>query len=69
MSEVKMMVNDLPNGVYRIHWEEGGESVASIGRNRRGEVWICPANWISGPVYLEEIISQIESVQLIEDSV
>lgn len=70
MSEIKTIsVDDLSNGVYRIYWTTGGKSVASIGRNRSGKLWICPANWISGPVYLEDVFNRIETVQLIESSI
>lgn len=45
-------VRKLRNGAYRIFWKsDGGESIASVGRDRAGRVWMAPANWISGPTF------------------
>jgi hypothetical protein len=41
-------VQQLPLGVYRIHWKGGGTSVASVGQLHNGTRWIAPANWTSG---------------------
>jgi hypothetical protein len=37
--------NKLPLGLYRIHWKDGGTSVAAIGQDDVGNHWIAPANW------------------------
>jgi len=38
----------LPSGLYKIYWNSGGSSLASVGRDAAGEVWLCPCNWVSG---------------------
>lgn len=35
-------------GLYRIYWKSGGNSLAAIGRDKLGELWIAPTNWVSG---------------------
>lgn len=40
-------VNELENGIYIIYWNDGSQSVASVGRLASGEVWMAPANWTS----------------------
>ena len=42
-------IDKLENGVYVIHWLTGGLSVAAVGRDAHGNVWLMPSNWISGP--------------------
>jgi hypothetical protein len=45
-------VRALANGVYLIRWNPpGGQSVAAIGRNRAGAVWLAPANWLNVPAF------------------
>lgn len=63
MNDVKIAVASINNGVYRIYWRSGGFSVASIGRTRSGDVWIAPANWVSGPVFILEILDWIEVIE------
>lgn len=36
----------LENGVYRVFWKSGGDSVAAVGRTADGSAWLAPANWI-----------------------
>ncbi len=40
-------VKKLKNGVYRIHWADGGSSVAAVGRLHDGRVWMAPSNWVA----------------------
>jgi hypothetical protein len=40
-------VQQLSLGVYRIHWKNGGTSVASVGQLHNGSRWIAPSNWTS----------------------
>src|SRR3990167_1150612 len=46
------MTNDsaqqVPHGVHRLFWVEGGSSLASVGYDAAGNTWYAPANWISG---------------------
>jgi len=44
-------VRDLPDGLYAIHWRDGGVSLAAVGRNGAGEAWMAPTNWICVPSY------------------
>lgn len=37
----------LKNGLYKLHWKEGGYSCAAVGRLHNGRVWFAPANWVS----------------------
>lgn len=39
----------LPNGLYRLHWAEGGHSLAAVGRLRDGTPWYAPTNWVTVP--------------------
>jgi hypothetical protein len=57
--------DELPCGVYRFNWWEGGQSVGAVGRDSRGQPWFQPANWISGPSYDWR---RVKSVELIERS-
>lgn len=57
-------VNDV--GVYRIWWKEDpdGYSVAAVGRDNAGRLWLAPSNWINGIPWLDW--SLVERVELIE---
>jgi hypothetical protein len=35
----------LKNGIYRIYWNDGGTSLASVGRTHTGSVWMAPSSW------------------------
>jgi hypothetical protein len=38
----------LPDpGLYRIHWRDGGNSLASIGVTESGGRWLAPTNWVA----------------------
>lgn len=40
----------LPAGLYKLHWDGGGGvSLASVGRDHDGNVWMAPANWLNHP--------------------
>ncbi len=61
-------VKKLKNGVYRIHWFEGGSSVASVGRLHDGRVWMAPANWVAkrpDGVATEKHWHQVAKVELL----
>jgi len=34
-------------GLYRLYWREGGHSLASIGVDASGKLWVAPVNWLS----------------------
>ena len=37
-------------GLYRIHWKDGGSSLAAIGMCRNGAWWVAPTNWVEPAV-------------------
>lgn len=40
-------VRTLDPGVYRLHWNTGGSSIASVGIMYDGTNWYAPTNWTS----------------------
>lgn len=68
----KENVNKLQHGVYRIFWKDdqdgspGGSSVASVGRAKNGDVWMCPANWTSGSTTKRAIWKSVKEIVLIK---
>ena len=40
-------VKKLVHGVYRIHWNSGGTSIAAVGSDYWGNRWFAPTNWQS----------------------
>ena len=51
----------LPNCVALVEWRDrrgGGHSVASIGRDSEGRVWIAPANWLAGSLLFHGLIAR-----------
>lgn len=45
MTETK--VQKLKPGLYKIFWNEGGYSFASVGNTPDGKAWLAPTNWIN----------------------
>jgi len=37
----------LRNGLYRVHWRDGGTSLAAIGTTCSGGKWVAPTNWVT----------------------
>ncbi len=35
----------LPLGLYRLHWMDGGSSLAAVGQCYDGTRWFAPTNW------------------------
>lgn len=52
-----------PTGLYRIYWESGGSSLASIGYTRDGKAWFAATNWINGSVLMEDWITHITGIE------
>lgn len=40
--------SELPHGLYKIFWEGGGSSLASVGSDESGARWFSPTNWVGG---------------------
>lgn len=36
----------LQIGVYVLHWNSGGASLATVGQTHSGARWFAPANWV-----------------------
>ncbi len=51
MTRDEVMV--LPLGLYRVWWETGGSSLASIGQGPDGTRWIAPTNWVAPALTLD----------------
>lgn len=32
-------------GLYKVFWKSGGYSLASIGQDHDGNLWVAPCNW------------------------
>lgn len=43
----KKAVENLIQGVYRLHWKSGGSSLAAVGETNNGDKWMAPVNWLS----------------------
>jgi hypothetical protein len=39
-------VKQLPLGLYRIYWKDGGSSTAAVGMMEDGSRWLAPTNWV-----------------------
>lgn len=39
----------LQLGLYRLHWDEGGTSLAAVGMCYDGSRWFAPVNWTCRP--------------------
>lgn len=61
----KSGTDDPPNGLYKVHWKSGGYSLASIGRDTKGDIWIAPSNWINGSVKYEKQKDMIEHLTIL----
>jgi len=57
----------LPLGLYRIYWKDGGSSLAAVGMGESGDRWLAPTNWV-GPLPAKSsrmIWRKIENVSLL----
>lgn len=60
--------SQISNGLYLIKWtayEGGGFSLAALGRDRTGKIWIAPTNWVNGHAMLEEQLDKIELMLMV----
>lgn len=55
---------NLHNGVYRLYWKEGGNSVAAVGKDSAGHMWNAPSNWVS--CYLNWDWDEVVEAELIQ---
>ena len=49
-------------GLYKIYWNSGGHSVASVGYDACGNRWFAPTNWVSGHSYNWGGVKEIELI-------
>ena len=55
----------LTPGIYRIHWTEGGSSLAAIGMGMDGSRWLAPTNWVIPTEYVKwETVQSAESLAI-----
>lgn len=47
-------------GLYKVYWREGGSSVAAVGCDRAGRLWLAPTNWITVPTFNWEPVLKVE---------
>jgi hypothetical protein len=65
----KEEANQLPLGVYRLFWKQGGSSLAAVGQLHDGTHWFAPSNWSSKNVQAvgwTDKWRQVETAQPIE---
>ena len=60
-------VEEMNHGLYRLHWKDGGTSLASVGSNQRGDRWYAATNWISGPSFDWRKVLRVTPVLLDKD--
>lgn len=41
----KDQAKKLSPGIYKIYWKNGGDSLASVGVDEKGDRWLAPTNW------------------------
>ncbi len=63
----KSELRNVTLGLYRLHWKEGGVSLASIGCNERGDLWYAPTNWIEVPSFDWTKVERVSAVLLEKD--
>lgn len=62
----ELLDNCIPLGLYKVNWKQGSSSSAACVWNSRDAIrQIGVANWVAGPVRLDEIAKEIESVELL----
>ena len=60
-------IEELTIGVYKIKWKGGGSSLASIGCDAQGRLWMAPSNWINmDKTYIDNCLEGIKYFKLIK---
>jgi hypothetical protein len=62
MAIKEVPISELPDGLYRIHWDDDSVSQAAVGSNHAGKRWFAPTNWINVPSYDWKMINYVETV-------
>ena len=57
-------VQDMKHGIYRIHWKEGGSSLAAVGSDHNGFRWFAPTNWISGNSTNWDVVDYVTQIHI-----
>ena len=62
-------VKKLGLGLYRLHWTDGGSSLASVGMTFDGGRWMAPINWVrpSEDQRLWHKVLRVERIKTKED--
>ncbi len=59
----KQDAKKLPNGLYRLFWKSGGDSLAAVGTDQHGDRWIAPINWSTGGTTLHwKLVDHVEEI-------
>jgi len=59
----------VEHGLYRIHWKDGGTSLASVGSDASGRRWFAPTNWITVPWFDWCVIHHLIRLDLSSETV
>lgn len=59
----KLNLDEIPFGLYKLHWWSGGVSLASIGYLRDGAKTISVTNWTNGHNLLSEVADSIKTFE------
>lgn len=52
----------LSHGLYKIHWEDGGTSLAAIGTDECGDNWLACTNWLGFGMLKDYSITKFELI-------
>ena len=55
----------LSPGLYRIHWNSGGTSLAAVGILPNGDGWLAPCNW-SAPTEDQSQWARVEQCESLD---
>jgi len=53
----------VKHGLYKIFWNDGGFSYASVGSDREGKRWFAATNWVSGPGFDWSRVDRVERIE------
>lgn len=63
-----MTSDEIPLGLYRLHWRDGGTSLASIGCKEDGQRWFAPCNWVMVPSFDWKRVDRVTPILLTHES-
>jgi hypothetical protein len=60
-------VEQMGHGLFRLHWKDGGCSLAAVGSDEWGHRWYAATNWTSGPSFDWTKVERVTPVLLERD--